>query len=208
VLSIPTAALVSKLLLPETETAGDAAIPAEDNTGRAGNPISALSAGAMDGLKLAAGIATLLIAVLGLVALIDLLLGLIDLDLGTLLAWLFTPLAWLLGIESGDLSEAAHLLGQRVVMTEVVAYRNLGELAAAGSLAPRTILVLSYALCGFAHLASVGIFIGGISALAPERREDLAALAWRALVGATLATLMTGALAGVFYFGQKGILGL
>ena len=208
VLSIPTAALVSKLLLPETETAGDAAIPAEDNTGRAGNPISALSAGAMDGLKLAAGIATLLIAVLGLVALIDLLLGLIDLDLGTLLAWLFTPLAWLLGIESGDLSEAAHLLGQRVVMTEVVAYRSLGELAAAGSLTPRTILVLSYALCGFAHLASVGIFIGGISALAPERREDLAALAWRALVGATLATLMTGALAGVFYFGQKGILGL
>ena len=187
VLSIPTAVLVSKLLLPETERVGDGAIPEEDRSGRAGNPIAALSAGAMDGLKLAAGIATLLIAVLGLVALIDLLLGLVSLDLGRLLSWLFTPLAWLLGIESGDLPEAARLLGQRAVMTEVVAYRSLGDLAAAGSLAPRTILVLSYALCGFAHLASVGIFIGGIAALAPERREDLA---------------------GLFYFGQQGILGL
>ncbi len=208
VLSIPTAAMVSKLLLPETATAGHGAIPKEDESARAGNPISALSAGAMDGLKLAAGIATLLIAVLGLAALVDLLLGLVALDLGTLLSWLFTPLAWLLGIEAADLPEAARLLGERAVMTEVVAYRNLGHLAEAGTLAPRTILVLSYALCGFAHLASVGIFIGGISALAPERREDLAALAWRALAGATLATLMTGALAGVFYYGQKGILGL
>lgn len=208
VLSIPTAAMVSKLLLPETEQAGSDAIPEEDRSGQAANPIAALSAGAMDGLKLAAGIATLLIAVLGLVALVDLALGLVSLDLGRLLSWLFTPLAWLMGIDSGDLPEAARLLGERAVMTEVVAYRNLGELAAAGSLSPRTILVLSYALCGFAHLASVGIFIGGISALAPERREDLAALAWRALVGATLATLMTGALAGIFYFGQGGILGL
>ena len=208
VLSIPTAALVSKLLLPETGLVGDEAIPEEDRSGQAGNPIAALSAGAMDGLKLAAGIATLLIAVLGLAALIDLMLGLISLDLSQLLSWLFTPLAWLLGIEAGDLPEAARLLGQRAVLTEVVAYRSLGELAAAGSLAPRTILVLSYALCGFAHLASVGIFIGGIAALAPERREDLAGLAWRALVGATLATLMTGALAGIFYFGQGGILGL
>jgi len=206
VLSIPTAALVSKLMLPE-EGSVATEIP-DDSQTRAGNPIAALSAGAMDGLKLAAGIATLLIAVLGLVALIDLGLGAVSLSLGQFLSWLFTPLAWFLGIESVDLGAAAQLLGERAILTEVVAYQRLGDLAAEGSLSPRTVLVLSYALCGFAHVASVGIFIGGIAALAPQRRDDLAALALRALAGATLATLMTGALAGVFYFGQKGILGL
>jgi CNT family concentrative nucleoside transporter len=94
------------------------------------------------------------------------------------------------------------------VLTEVVAYRQLADLAASGAIAPRTLLVLSYALCGFAHLASMSIFVGGVSALAPSRRDDLAGLGLRALAAATLATLMTGALAGVFYHGQRGVLGL
>jgi len=84
----------------------------------------------------------------------------------------------------------------------------LGEMATAETLSPRTMLVLSYALCGFAHVASVGIFVGGITALVPSRRDDLASLAFPALAGSTLATLMTGALAGLFYHGQQGILGL
>lgn len=207
VLSIPTAALVSKLMLPETENPSTL-LPKEDQSARAANPISALSNGAMDGLRLAAGIATLLIAVLGLVALIDLGLGWVDLDLGSLLAYPFLPLAWLLGIDAGEVNSVARLLGERAVLTEVFAYQRLGELAAAGELSPRTLLILSYALCGFAHVASVSIFIGGISALCPARRDDLAALAFRALIGATLATLMTGSIAGVFYAGQAGILGL
>ena len=115
---------------------------------------------------------------------------------------------WLVGIEGADLQQAGRLLGRRIVETEVVAYRELGSMAAAGSLSPRSLLVLSYALCGFAHLASVGIFVGGIAALAPERRDELAGLGPRALIGATLATLMTGALAGLFYHGQQGLLGL
>jgi CNT family concentrative nucleoside transporter len=163
----------------------------------------------MDGLKLAAGIGTLLIAILGLVAVLDLGLETLsggNLDFARLLGWIFTPLAWLLGIESGDLTHAARLLGQRLVLTEVVSYRQLGELAAASQLSPRTVVVLSYALCGFAHVASVGIFVGGFAALAPERRDDLAALGPRALVAATLATLMTGALAGAFYTGQATLL--
>ena len=94
------------------------------------------------------------------------------------------------------------------MLTEVFAYQRLSQLAAAGDLSPRSVLILSYALCGFAHVASVGIFVGGISALAPTRRGDLAALGPRAFIAATLATSMNGALAGVFYYGQQGLLGL
>ena len=160
----------------------------------------------------------MLIAVLGVVALIDL--GLTRLtapaasalggpiDLGRILGWLFTPVAWLLGIEAADLAQAGRLLGERLVVTEVVAYQQLAAMAGEGTLAPRSILVLSYALCGFTHVASVGIFVGGIAALAPDRRDDLAALSARALLGATLATLITGALAGAFYYGQGSLLGL
>ena len=224
VLSIPAAVLVSKLMLPETgkpETLGT--LPPIEESQRHGNTpygntMAALSAGSWDGLKLAAGIATLLIAVLGVVGIVDLALEKLTapwsvwfgepLNLERILGWLFTPLAWLLGLESSDLPGAAQLLGQRVILTEVVAYQQLGQMASTQALSPRTLLVLSYALCGFAHLASMGIFVGGISALVPSRRNDLAALAFRALAGATLATLMTGALAGLFYHGQQGILGL
>ncbi len=219
VLSIPAAALVSKLILPESghpETLGS--LPPLTESERHGNTMAALSAGSWDGLKLAAGIATLLVAVLGLVGVLDLVLTKVTTPLevwfGTPLTlqrvsgWVFTPLAWLLGLEASDLAQAGQLLGQRILLTEVMAYQQLGEMARAESLSPRSMLVLSYALCGFAHLASVGIFVGGIAALVPSRRDDVAALAFPALVGSTLATLMTGALAGLFYHGQHGILGL
>jgi CNT family concentrative nucleoside transporter len=103
---------------------------------------------------------------------------------------------------------AGRLLGQRLVLTEVVSYQELGVLAAAGELSPRTLIVLSYALCGFAHVGGMSIAVGGFAALAPGRLDDLTRLALRALVAATLATLSTGALAGVFYHGQPGLLGL
>ena len=107
-----------------------------------------------------------------------------------------------------DLTAAGRILGGRAILTEVVAYQELGRLGAEGAISPRAILILSYTLCGFAHVASVGIFIGGIGALAPARRGDLSSLGIRALVGATLATLMTGALAGFYYYGQTGLLGI
>jgi len=217
VLSIPAAALVSKLMLPEREApATRSGVPPVEDAARHGNFVAALSAGAWDGLRLAAGIATLLIAVLGLVALIDLGLSRASapfaqslggtLDLRRVLGWLFTPLAWLIGIEPSDAVEAGRLLGERVVVTEIPAYRDLARLAASHAVSARTSLILSYALCGFAHLGSVGIFVGGIAALAPSRRDDLSALGPRALVGATLATLMTGALAGALYHGQPGVI--
>ena len=218
-LSIPAAAMVSKLILPETgEPLTLGLVPPPSESERQPNALAALPAGSWDGLRMAGGIATLLIAVLGLVALVDIVLtaltsplaGALDgpLDLTRILGWLFTPLAWLLGFEMHDLPAAARVLGGRTILTEVVAYQRLAELAAAGALSPRSLLVLSYALCGFSHVASVGIFVGGISALAPSRRRDLASLGLRALVGATLATLMTGALAGFYYYGQESLLGL
>lgn len=217
-LSIPAAAMISKLLLPESETPVTAgALPELDAGTEHGNTVAALSAGAWDGLRLAAGIATLLIAVLGCVAVFDLALEWASrpiaaslggpLSLQRILGWLFTPVAWLLGIEQADLTAAGTLLGGRVVLTEVFAYRELATLATSGSISPRTVLILSYALCGFAHLASVGIFVGGLAGLAPSRRDDVTALGPRALLGATLATLITGALAGLFYHGQAGLLG-
>ena len=218
VLSIPAAAMVSKLMLPEAgipETMGS--VPPLGESQRHGNAMAALATGAWDGLRLAGGIATLLIAVLGVVGLLDVVLGWVSAPLGStiggplslerILTWVFTPLAWLLGIESADVAAAARLLGGRLVLTEVFAYRELGALATANAVSPRTVVVLSYALCGFSHIASVGIFVGGIAAIAPSRRDDLAALGLRALAAATLATLMTGAIASLFYHGQTTLLG-
>lgn len=215
VIAIPAAVLASKLILPEDgvpETLG--AVPPMDAGERHANTFAALAAGAWDGLKLAAGIATLLIAVLGVVALVDLALAKAaspfggSLDLGRILGWTFTPLAWLLGLDGADVVAAGRLLGQRAVLTEVVAYQQLGQLAASGALTPRTVVVMSYALCGFAHVASVGIFVGGTAAIVPSRRDDLAALGLKAFLAATLATLLTGAIAGAFYTGASGLLGI
>jgi CNT family concentrative nucleoside transporter len=219
VLAIPAAVLVSKLMLPETGAPATlGALPPMGEDERHGNTMAALAAGSWDGLKLAAGIATLLIAVLGVVGVLDAALAAATnalagslggpLTLDRILGWLFTPLAWLVGIETADLAAAARLLGRRALVTEVVAYRDLGRMARDGSVSPRTLLLLSYALCGFAHVASMGIFVGGTAALAPSRRVDLAALGLRALLASTLATLMTGAVAGALYHGQQGVLGL
>lgn len=218
VISIPAAAVIAKLLLPETETPETIkAVPHEDESIRAGNLMSAIIAGAMDGLKLAAGISALLIAGLGLVALIDkaLLLpsqwfGLAEpLSLVKILGWIFYPLAALLGIVRADLAEAGRLLGERAILTEVIPYQELAQMISSGQLAdPRTAVILSYALCGFAHAASVAIFVGGTAALAPSRRDDLAGLGLRALLAATLATLMTGCVAGIFSNGQEVMINL
>ena len=212
VLAIPAAVVVAKLLIPETETPEtQESVPREDDANRPRNLMSAIIEGAMDGLKLAAGISALLIAVLGLVALADKALGLVSSWFGVaepvtfvkLLTWLFYPFAFLLGLQSSDIPTAARLLGERVILTEVVSYGDLAQLVSSGQIAnPRSVVILSYALCGFAHVASIAIFVGGTTALAPKRRDDLASLGWRALLAATLATLMTGCVAGIFSNGE------
>lgn len=216
VLSIPAAFVVAKLLVPETgEPETLLGVPPEDESARSGNLMSAIIRGAMDGLKLAAGISAVLIAVLGLVALGDKALALGSswmgmaepLSLVRILSWVFRPFAYLLGIVSSDIPMASRLLGERVILTEVVSYNDLAQFISNGQVSNgRTVVILSYALCGFAHVASVAIFVGGTAALCPRRRDDLAALGWRALVAATLATLMTGCVAGIFSTGESVLL--
>jgi CNT family concentrative nucleoside transporter len=215
VLTIPACVIVSKLLLPETETPLTiAAVPHEDESSRAKNLISAIIEGAMDGLKLAAGVSALLIAILGIVALADKLLSAGSSWLGMseplscvrVLGWFFYPFAYLLGLQASDVPVAARLLGERVILTEVFSYNHLAQLISSGQISdPRTVVIMSYALCGFAHVAAMAIFVGGTAALAPSRRDDLASLGLRALLAATLATLMTGCVAGLFS-GGEGVL--
>lgn len=212
-LSIPAAIVISKIMLPENEQPETMAdIPEQTSSAEADNFMGAIIHGAMEGLKLAAGIVALLIAILSLVALLDMLLAIpgqwlgmeTPLTLSRILSWVFYPLAALLGIAAADIPLAAQLLGERVIMTEVVSYQNMATMVAAGNFSdPRSVVVLSYALCGFAHVASVSIFVGGIAVIAPSRRDDLAALGFRALLAATLATLMTAAIAGMLASGES-----
>jgi len=212
ILSIPASVVAAKLLIPETEIPETlATVPAEDESTRSKNLISAIIQGAMDGLKLAAGISALLIAILGIVALIDKLLSACSswlgmsepLSLVRILSWVFYPTAFLLGVQSSDVPIVSRLLGERVILTEVFSYNHLAQLISSGQVTDtRTVVILSYALCGFAHVAAVAIFVGGTAALAPSRRDDLASLGLRALLAATLATLMTGSVAGIFSGGE------
>src|SRR5678809_1501911 len=211
VLAIPACVVVAKLLIPETETPETlAAVPPKEKSTRSKNLISAIIEGAMEGLKLAAGVSALLIAILGMVALVDKLLGAGSSWLGMseplsfvrILSWFFYPFAFLLGLPTSDVPMAARLLGERVILTEVFSYNHLAQLISSGQVTdPRTVVILSYALCGFAHVAAMAIFVGGTAALAPSRRDDLASLGPRALLAATLATLMTGCVAGIFSSG-------
>jgi len=216
ILAIPACVVISKLLIPETETPETlAAVPPEDESSRSKNLIGAIIQGAMDGLKLAAGISALIIAILGIVALFDKLLGVASswfgmsepLSIVRILGWLFYPLAFLLGLQTSDVPMAARLLGERVILTEVYSYNHLAQVISSGQITdPRTVVILSYALCGFAHVAAMAIFVGGTAALAPSRRDDLASLGLRALLAATLATLMTGCVAGMFSGGEAVLL--
>ncbi|HEU4388083.1 MAG TPA: nucleoside transporter C-terminal domain-containing protein [Blastocatellia bacterium] len=212
VIVIPAAIVTTKLLLPETDVPETlSGVPPEDAAAQHRSLMSAIIEGAMDGLKLSAGISALLIAILGLVALVDKILAGLSLWAGMseplslvrILTWIFVPFAYLLGVPSGDIEPAARLLGERVILTEVVSYQHLAGMMSAGQLSSsRSVIILSYALCGFAHVASMAIFVGGTAALVPSRRDDLAKLGFRALLAATLATLMTGCVAGIFSTGE------
>ena len=216
ILAIPACVVVAKLMIPETDTPETlAAVPPEDESSRSKSLIGAIIEGAMDGLKLAAGISALIIAILGIVALVDKILGAGSSWLGMseplsfvrILSWCFYPFAFLLGLQTSDIPIAARLLGERVILTEVFSYNHLAQLITSGQITnPRTVVILSYALCGFAHVAAMAIFVGGTAALAPSRRDDLARLGLRALLAATLATLMTGCVAGIFSGSEAGML--
>lgn len=212
VISAPAALLIAKVMVPETEhpkTLGCVEIVVE----RKGvNVIDAAATGASDGLKLALNVAAMLIAFLALIAVVDAAIRwtgdcvghLLDMRFQWSLAWvlgyLFWPLAWLMGIESGDCFHAGELLGLKMAANEFVAYEQLSRWIEADSgvqLSQRTIDILTYALCGFANFGSIGIQLGGIGGIAPERRADLARLGLKAMIGGTLAAFMTACVAGI-----------
>jgi CNT family concentrative nucleoside transporter len=214
VISAPAGLVIAKILQPEVEepqTLGSIKVQPKIETT---NLIEAAAAGASDGLKLALNVAAMLIAFLALIALFDAVLGWLGMhinpllgysadlkwSLATILGYLFAPLAWIMGIENADCLRAGELLGLKMVANEFVSYQKLHDWMQPDSgvqLSERTRLLLTYALCGFANFGSIGIQIGGIGAIAPERRADLARLGFRAMLGGTLACCMTACVAGV-----------
>ncbi|MCP4708161.1 MAG: hypothetical protein GY869_06025 [Planctomycetes bacterium] len=207
ILSAPAAVVMSKILAPEDGepvTLGrQVTLFYERETGA----IESIINGAMAGVKLVVGVCALLIAFLGLLALVDLLLGGLggwlnaegEWTMQKVLGYVMTPVARVIGVASGDAVVVGEMLGERLVATEVPAYLRLAGLMESSAISQRSAVVCAYALCGFAHVASLAIFVGGVTALAPERRKDISKVAVRALLAASLACLMTGAVAGVFY---------
>ena len=197
-MSVPAAILFAHLLLPEeTEAVSDG------EPGRLyASSMDALTRGTADGLAIWLNVLAILLVLVALVALVNQLLGLLPavggaaFSLERLAGWVFAPLAWLMGVPWHEATIAGALLGLKTVLNEFIAYQRLAELGPA-VLSDRSRLVVIYALCGFANFASMGIQISGIAVMAPERRGDLNSLALRSLYAATLASCMTGAIAGL-----------
>jgi len=219
-LAAPATLVISKLLMPETETPETLGLDVKPHYEKEENLILAIIGGAKNGLQLLGGIITLLLAFLGLLALLDLILGWLggylnswfgwslDWSFRTFLGFLFYPFTLVIGVPPADALSIAKIVGERTVATEVASFGHLSQLVAQGALqSPRSALIGSYAICGFAHVASLAIFIGGIGALAPSRYRDLSRLGFRALVAATLVGLMTAAVAGTFFTGSSILLG-
>ncbi len=211
-LSAPAGLVMSKLLMPETGKPETLGLDIAPHYEREDNIILAIINGARSGLQLLGGIVTLLMAFLGILALLDLGLGWVggylnvwfglhfDWSFGTILGYIYYPFALVTGVPPPDALAVARVVGVRTVATEIAGYQNLARLLAQNGLAyPRSAIIAAYSLCGFAHVASLAIFVGGIGALAPSRLKDLSRLGFRALLAATLAGLMTGAVAGAFF---------
>lgn len=204
VMAVPAGLICSKVLWPETETSQTMGSVSRIDAPKLGNVVEAASSGAADGLSLALNVGAMLIAFLGLLALINAGLALLhpDLSLQMLLGYAFWPIAAVMGVPSADIAELGQLIGTKLIATEFVAYQDLGKMAAAHTVSPRTVMIASFALCGFANFSSVAIQIGGLGAMAPERRSDLAKLGLRAMFGGAIATCMTACVAGVL--GSEG----
>jgi len=207
IMAAPATIVIAKLLKPEVDeslTKGKVTLEVEKT---ATNVIEAAANGAADGVRLALNVGGMLLAFVALIAMIDYPLGWIGqisglealsgspLSLSMILGYLLSPLAWVIGVPWQDAVLVGGLIGEKAVTNEFVAYAHLNEIQ--DSLSPKALLISTYALCGFANFSSIAIQIGGIGGLAPERRPDLARLGLRAVLGGTLATMMTATIAGV-----------
>ncbi len=195
IMTAPGTIMMAKMFVPEVEapkTMGTVRLEVENTDV---NVIDAAGRGTGEGLHLALNVGAMLISFLALIALANALLGLVHLSLPQIFGWAFAPVAWSMGVPWRDAPTIGNLLGTRMALNEFVAYSQLGPLKA--SLDPKSFTIATYALCGFANFSSIGIQIGGIGALAPNRRHDLARLGLRAMFAGTLANFMTATIAGV-----------
>ncbi len=197
-MSAPAAVVIAKMLIPETgdpKTAGRVQFAPEVKTE---NIMDAAATGAADGMKLAINIAAMLIAFVGLVAMVDYVLSLfIGLSLATLFGYAFAPVATLIGVPFTDIMEVGELLGTKVVLNEFLAYEKMQGMVEAGLLTERGEMMSTYVLCGFANFGSIAILLGGLRAVAPARSSEIAALGLKALIAGLMATLATACFAGI-----------
>jgi CNT family concentrative nucleoside transporter len=194
IMTAPGTLMMAKIFVPETETPETMGTVRLEVERTDVNVIDAAGRGTGEGLALALNVGAMLISFLALIALVNALLGLVGLSLQQIFGWLFAPIAWAMGVPWRDAPTIGNLLGTRMALNEFVAYSQLGPLKPA--LDPRSFTIATFALCGFANFSSIGIQIGGIGALAPTRRHDLARLGLRAMLAGTLANFVTATIAG------------
>jgi concentrative nucleoside transporter, CNT family len=194
IMTAPGTIMIAKMFVPETEVPKTMGAVRLDVAKTDVNVIDAAARGTGEGLQLALNVLAMLISFIALVALVNALLGLAGLSLQQIFGWAFAPVAWSMGVPWRDAPTIGNLLGTRMVLNEFIAYSQLGPLKA--MLDPKSFTIATFALCGFANVGSVGIQIGGIGALVPNRRHDLARLGMRAMFAGTLANFMTATIAG------------
>lgn len=205
-MAAPGGLLFAKILVPETEEPKEITLDWADGEDRPVNVLDAAALGAGSGLKLALNVGAMLLAFIGLIALLNMLLGGVggwlgnpDLSLEGILGWIFAPLAWAIGIPWGEAGQGGSLIGQKLVLNEFVAYGQFGQWREA--FAPRTQAIVTVALCGFANLSSIAILLGGLGGMAPKRRPEIARFGLLAVLAGSFSNLMSAAIAGLFWVG-------
>jgi CNT family concentrative nucleoside transporter len=196
VMSAPAAIVMSKLMLPERETAHEREGRGSLKSGDV-NIIEAAANGASDGLRLAATIGAMLLAFVALIGMANHFLSYAGTSFEQISGYVFMPFAWLMGVPWEDCGKVGELLGIKVVFNEFISYQKMQGMIEAGSLQPRSVTIATYALCSFANFGSIAILIGGIGSIAPERKKEIARLSLKALVAGVLASFMTATIAGV-----------
>ncbi|MFC4700374.1 NupC/NupG family nucleoside CNT transporter [Glaciecola siphonariae] len=202
-MAAPGGLLMAKLIEPETDTPNQTLTEVKSDNDDYANVLDAAASGAASGMKLAVNVGAMLLAFIALIAMLNGILGALggyvgleDLTIELILGYIFQPVAWLIGVPWNEAQLAGSFIGQKVVVNEFVAYSNF--VTYIDQLSPQTQAIVTFALCGFANLSSIAILMGGIGAIAPNRRKDIARLGLKAVLAATLANLMSAALAGIF----------
>ena len=197
VMSAPAALMIAKIIYPETEKPKTFDSKNIDVNTTDTNAMDAIGRGATDGMKLAANVAAMLIAFISMVAMVNFILGYANTSLQEILGFIFKPIAWTMGIPWDEAKIVGTLMGEKIVLTELIAFGDLSNFIEQNLLSERSSIITSYALCGFANFGSIGIQLGGIGAMAPERRNDLSNLVIKAMIGGALASWLTASIAGI-----------